>query len=87
MDMSSGLHAVRQAVEQGRRENENLISNEALKANLAMLELTIPDLADQVCATSDQGGLMQRVVRFNSFLERAATELERPKRTSVGAPG
>ena len=82
MDMSSSLHTIRQAVEQGRREDEILNPSEILKANLAMLEVNVPDLAGKVCRTSEQGGLMQQVLRFNGFLERAAMELESRPRTS-----
>lgn len=82
MEMSSNLHAIRQAVEQGKREDENLNPSEVLKANLAMLEVDVPDLAGKVCRTSEQGGLMAQVLRFNGFLERAAGELERRPRTS-----
>lgn len=80
--MSSNLHAIRQAVEQGKAEDEKLNPSEVLKANMAMLEVNVPDLASKVCRTSDQGGLMQQVLRFNGFLERAAVELERRPRTS-----
>lgn len=82
MDMSSSLHSIRQAIEQGRGEDEILNPSEVLKANLAMLEVNVPDLAGKVCRTSEQGGLMQQVLRFNGFLERAAMELERRPRTS-----
>lgn len=82
MDMSSSLHAIRQAVEQGKREDEILNPSGVLKANLAMLQVNVPDLAGKVCRTSEQGGLMQQVLRFNGFLERAAMELERRPRTS-----
>ncbi|SPO07682.1 uncharacterized protein DNG_10377 [Cephalotrichum gorgonifer] len=82
MDMSTSLHAIRQAVEQGKAGDEKLNPSEVLKANLAMLEVDVPDLASKVCRTSDRGGLMQQVLRFNGFLERAATELERRQRTS-----
>jgi hypothetical protein len=76
MELSSSLHDIRQAVEQGKSEDTTLDRTETLKANMAMLEVNIPDLASQVCKTSDQGGLMQQVLRFNGFLERAAVALE-----------
>ena len=85
IDMSTNLHSIRQAIEQGKREDENLNPSEVLKANLAMLEVNVPELAGKVCRTSEQGGLMQQVLRFNGFLERAATELERRPRTSAGS--
>ena len=80
--MSSNLHSIRQAIEQGKLEDENLNPSEVLKANLTMLEVNVPELAGKVCRTSEQGGLMQQVLRFNGFLERAAMELERRPRTS-----
>lgn len=80
--MSSSLNAIQQAIEQGKREDENLNPSQALRASLAMLEVDVPDLAGKVCRASGQEGLMQQVLRFNGFLERAAVELERRPRVS-----
>ena len=76
MDMSSNLHAVRLHVEQGKRESANLGTQHLQKASLTTLEFSLPQIADRVCRTGDREGLMQRVSKFNNFLDRAATELE-----------
>lgn len=77
LDMSSDFHAVRLSVEKGRGEPAALNSQQLQKAGLISLELSLPHIADQVCRTGDGGGLMRKVSQFNTFLERAATELER----------
>ncbi|KAH6991239.1 hypothetical protein BKA56DRAFT_227565 [Ilyonectria sp. MPI-CAGE-AT-0026] len=75
LSTSTTMHDVDLAIERGRDAPE-LSRAEQKQAELANLELLVPQISDQVSSASATGGLLQQVKDFNAFLERAAVALE-----------
>lgn len=75
LSTSTTMHDVDLAIERGRDAPE-LSRTEQKQAELANLELLVPQISDQVSSASATGGLLQQVKDFNAFLERAAVALE-----------
>ncbi|KAH7155877.1 hypothetical protein B0J13DRAFT_235720 [Dactylonectria estremocensis] len=75
LNTSNTMHDVDLAIERGREAPE-LSRAEQKKAELANLELLVPQISDQVSSASGTGGMLQQVMDFNAFLERAAVALE-----------
>ncbi|KAK7430931.1 hypothetical protein QQZ08_002459 [Neonectria magnoliae] len=75
LDTSATMHDVDLAIERGRDAPE-LSRAEQKQAELANLELLVPQICDEASSTSATGGMLQQVKDFNAFLERAAVALE-----------
>ncbi|KAF7549669.1 hypothetical protein G7Z17_g6240 [Cylindrodendrum hubeiense] len=75
MGTSTTMHDVDLAIDRGRDAPE-LSRAEQKQAELANLELLVPQISDQVSSASATGGMLQQVMDFNAFLERAAVALE-----------
>ncbi|KAK7418246.1 hypothetical protein QQX98_004030 [Neonectria punicea] len=75
LDTSATMHDVDLAIERGRDAPE-LSRAEQKQAELANLELLVPQICDEASSASATGGMLQQVKDFNAFLERAAVALE-----------
>ncbi|KPM43034.1 hypothetical protein AK830_g3560 [Neonectria ditissima] len=75
LDTSATMHDVDLAIERGRDAPE-LSRAEQKQAELANLELLVPQICDEASSASATGGMLQQVRDFNAFLERAAVALE-----------
>ncbi|KAI8626671.1 hypothetical protein F5Y19DRAFT_478331 [Xylariaceae sp. FL1651] len=73
--LSSTMDDVELAIENGKAAPE-LNTKEEKNAGLANLDLLISQIASQVSATGDRGGILKQIKDFNAFLERAAIALE-----------
>ncbi|EFW99465.1 hypothetical protein CMQ_7833 [Grosmannia clavigera kw1407] len=75
-DMSTAMHDVDLAVEQGRTAPD-LTAAQQKTAELGNLELVVSRVAEQLCGGGGGGGgVLQQIMDFNAFLERTAVMLE-----------
>ncbi|KAJ9151916.1 AT hook domain-containing protein [Pleurostoma richardsiae] len=74
IDLSSAMHDVDLAIEQGQAAPE-LSAAEQKLADLANLELLVSRVSEQACSTPEGGGTLNQIKSFNSFLERVAAAI------------